>query len=72
MLFNEIYSLYYKAVEKAIDSAIKGELNDKILRQIIRENAFCESELTIVPAIKEEKWQIVCADGSTPKQHTQS
>ena len=72
MLFNEIYSLYYKAVEKAIDSAIKGELNDKILRQIIRENAFCESELTIVPAIKEEKWQIVCADGSTPIQHTPS
>ena len=41
MLFNEIYSLYYKAVAKAIDSAIKGQLDDKTLRQIIRENAFC-------------------------------
>ena len=51
MLFNEIYSLYYKAVAKAIDSAIKGQLDDKTLRQIISENAFCESELTIVPAI---------------------
>ena len=38
MLFNEIYSLYYKTVGKIIESAIEGQLDDKTLRKIIADN----------------------------------
>lgn len=70
MLFNEVYSLYYKAVGKAIDCAIKGELTDKALRDIVNETAFTESSLEICPAIKEQRWQVIADDGTTPIQNS--
>ena len=66
MLFNEIHSLYYKTVGKIITKAIAGPVTDKEIRRTIEENAFSESELTIFPAIKQQQWQLIGPDGTTP------
>ena len=66
MIFNEIYSAYYNAVAKIIDAILKTDPKEKDLQRIVVENAFSESVLTILPSIKEEKWQIIKRDLSTP------
>lgn len=70
MIFNEIYSAYYNAVAKIIDAVIKTDPKEKDLQRIVVENAFSESVLTILPSIKEEKWQIIKRDLTTPIKST--
>ena len=54
---------------KAICLAQKGELTEKRLTVLCRENAFSESFLTIVPAVKEQRWQLIDGDYRTPLRH---
>lgn len=70
MIFNEIYSAYYNTVAKIISSVIKGDT--KNIDKIVRENAFGESVLAVIPALKSEKWQLVHADFTTSKTVAQS
>lgn len=69
MIFNEIYSAYYNAVAKIIAQIIGGETGEKELNQIVCDNAFGESILTVLPSLKSEKWQLVRADMTTPIKH---
>lgn len=69
MIFNEIYSAYYNAVAKIIAQIISGERGEKELNQIVYDNAFGESMLTVLPSLKNEKWQLVRADMTTPIKH---
>lgn len=69
MLFNEIYSCYYNTVAEILSLAVSGELNDEKMKKIIDEKAFSESFLTIIPALKEQKWQLLENDMSTPLLH---
>lgn len=69
MIFNEIYSVYYNTVAKILAELLKGNTDEKNLDKIIAENAFGESMLNILPALKSEKWQIVRSDLTTPIQH---
>ena len=69
MIFNEIYSAYYNTVAKIIAAVIDGNTDDKSINQIVSENAFGESVLTVMPSLKSEKWQLVKADMTTPLQH---
>ena len=69
MIFNEIYSAYYNAVAKIIAQIISGETDEKELNQIVCDTAFGESMLTVLPSLKNEKWQIVRADMTTPIRH---
>ncbi|MBO4953931.1 MAG: WYL domain-containing protein [Clostridia bacterium] len=66
MIFNEIYSAYYNTVAKIISSILKGDGDEKSLSRIVCENAFGESILSVLPALKSQKWQLIKADGSTP------
>jgi len=59
MVFNEVYSAYYKAISKMLKYAIKKELNKELMYKIIKEVAFEESILNIVPAIEKEEWQLL-------------
>lgn len=70
MIFNEIYSAYYNAVAKILAQILSGETGEKELNQIVCDNAFGESMLTVLPALKSEKWQLVRANMTTPIQHT--
>lgn len=69
MIFNEIYSAYYNAVAKIISAVLNGKTDEQTLNQIVCENAFGESMLTVLPSLKSEKWQLVKADMTTPLKH---
>ena len=69
MIFNEIYSAYYNAVAKIISAVLDGRRDEKTLGQIVCDNAFSESMLTVLPSLKSEKWQLVRKDRTTPIQH---
>lgn len=70
MIFNEIYGVYYNAVSKIIKAAVEHELTTEKMHSIIEEYAYSESMLTIEPSLKEEKWQLVKPDGTTPIKYT--
>ncbi len=70
MIFNEIYSAYYNAVARIIASVLNGNSNERELGEIVREQAFGESMLTVLPSLKNGKWQLMKADMSTPLRHT--
>ena len=65
MIFSELYSAYYNTVAGVLKAAVKHPIDRKEMREIIEQNAFGESVLNIEPAIKEERWQLIRADGTT-------
>ena len=69
MIFSELYSAYYNAVAAILSRIMEGEHSEKALQGIVAEHAFGESVLTILPAFKSEKWQIVHPDMTTPLKH---
>lgn len=70
MIFHEIYGCYYNAVAKILASAVSGELTEVKLNQIVRDTAFSESFLTIIPALKTHRWQLLDENFRTPLKHT--
>lgn len=59
MIFNEIYSVYYKSVALILNYIINGGKSIDEIEKIVNDNAFKESFLTIIPALEDEKWQLV-------------
>ncbi|MBR4727491.1 MAG: WYL domain-containing protein [Clostridia bacterium] len=70
MIFSELYNVYYNAVAKILAEAVAGTLDEKRLNEIVEKAAFGESFLTILPALKAQKWQLLHADLSTPLRQT--
>ena len=69
MIFSELYSAYYNAVARILKEACAHPLSRAELRRIVGQEAFGESLLTIEPAILDERWQLLNADGTTPVRH---
>ncbi len=69
MIFSELYSAYYNTVAAILSAIIEGNNSEKELQKIVVERAFGESVLTILPSLKQEKWQIVRRDFTTPIRH---
>ncbi|MBR2335344.1 MAG: WYL domain-containing protein [Clostridia bacterium] len=69
MIFSELYSAYYNTVAAIISRIIDGEHSEKELQMIVAERAFGESVLTIIPSLKNEKWQLVHHDMTTSLEH---
>ena len=69
MIFNEIYSAYYNTVAKIVSEILNGNADEKALNRIVSDTAFGESMMTILPSLKNEKWQITHKDFSTPLQY---
>lgn len=69
MIFSELYSAYYNAVASIIGKLLSGESDEKVLASCVSKHAFGESMLTILPALKSEKWQLVRSDLTTPIEH---
>ena len=65
MIFSELYSAYYNAVASIISGIIDGEHSERELQKIVVDRAFGESILTIMPALKSERWQLVHPDMTT-------
>lgn len=66
MIFNELYSAYYNTVAKIISLVIRGDANESKINEIVNNYAFGESILKVWPSLKNEKWQLVRGDFSTP------
>ncbi|MCI8670266.1 MAG: WYL domain-containing protein [Lachnospiraceae bacterium] len=69
MLFHEIYGCYYHAVARILSSAINGTLTEARMKEIIAQNTFSESFLTILPALEQERWQLLDSTLQTPLKH---
>ena len=70
MIFSELYSAYYNAVAKILSKVIDEDTTEKDLQNIIESTAFAESSLTILPAIRNGKWQVINEDLTTPILNT--
>ncbi len=66
MLFHEIYGCYYNTVAKLLGAAAKGGLTEEKMRAICDDNAFAESFMEIIPALKSERWPLLRKDLTTP------
>ena len=69
MIFSELYSAYYNAVAAIISRIIDGKHSEKELQSIVAKHAFGESALSILPALKSGKWQLVHSDMTTALEH---
>ncbi len=69
MIFSELYSAYYNAVARILGAILSGERDEKKLGEIVSVYAFGESMLTVLPALKNGKWQLMRADMTTPLSH---
>lgn len=69
MVFHEIYSAYYNAVAKILAAIVSENGTERELKDIVAKYAFGESALTILPALKSGKWQLVKNDLTTPIEH---
>ena len=69
MIFSELYSAYYNTVAAIISKIIDGENSEKELQKVVSKYAFSESLLTIMPSLKNGKWQLVTSDMTTKLEH---
>ena len=70
MIFSELYSAYYNTVAAIISRLLAGGADEKELQSIVAEKAFGESALTILPALRSGKWQLVREDMTATAEHT--
>ena len=69
MIFSELYSAYYNTVAKIMEAAFNPEATEKDLQRCVMEEAFSESVLTILPALKSRKWPLLHEDLSPVLLH---
>lgn len=69
MIFSELYSAYYNTVAAIISGILDGEHSERELQRIVAHRAFGESALTILPALKGGRWQLVHPDLTTSLEH---
>lgn len=68
MLFHEIYGSYYDATAAILRRAVAGTLTDRALTELVQQQAFSESLLSIPQGLKGEKWRLLRRDLTTPIQ----
>lgn len=69
MLFSELYSVYYNTVARIIEKAFKPGVTERDLQKCVEEEAFSESVMTILPALKSGKWPLLNEDLSPKLVH---
>ena len=69
MLFSELYSVYYNTVARIIERAFESNVTEQDLQKCVEEEAFSESVMTILPALKSGKWPLLNEDLSPKLVH---
>lgn len=69
MIFSELYSVYYHTVARVLETAFDSQASEKELQSCIEREAFSESTLTILPALKSGKWPLLNPDLSPVLRH---
>lgn len=59
MLFHEIYGSYFRTVSLILKEACAGGISEKRMMDIVSENAFAESTLTIPEKLKSGEWPLL-------------
>lgn len=72
MLFSELYSAYYNTVAAVLTEAVSHPVSKERLTELIEKYAFGESIVAIPEAFREERWQLLKADGTTPLKNVPS
>ena len=68
MIFSELYSAYYNTVARILAAALTPGTTERDLQKQVVENAFSESVLTILPALRSGRWPLLKRD-LTPVIH---
>ncbi|HNX61243.1 MAG TPA: WYL domain-containing protein [Candidatus Limiplasma sp.] len=66
MIFSELYGTYYNTVAAILREATQHPITKEELHNIIHEQAFSESILSIEPCLTSDRWQLLKPDGTTP------
>ena len=66
MIFSELYGTYYNTVAAILREATQHPITKEELHNIIHEQAFSESILSIEPCLAGDRWQLLKPDGTTP------
>ena len=66
MIFSEFYGAYYNTIAAILTEAVAHPVSEQEMKRIIQQYAFEESKVTIPDAIRDEKWQLIKKDGTTP------
>ncbi len=69
MIFSELYSVYYNTVAKILAAASSPGTTQRDLQKIVMEQAFSESTMTILPALRTGKWPLLRKDLSSVLFH---
>lgn len=69
MIFSELYSVYYHTVARILETALDPKATEKDLQRCVMEDAFSESSLTILPALKTGKWPLLHEDLTSVLRH---
>lgn len=69
MLFSEVYGTYYNVLAKLLTKAVEGSLTQETMLDIVREQGFEESVLTIPEALKRQTWPLITENYGTPLSH---
>lgn len=69
VIFSELYSVYYNTVARIIEAASRPNSTERDLHRCVMEEAFSESVLTILPALKSGKWPLLHEDLSPALFH---
>lgn len=69
MIFSELYSVYYQTVAKMMETAFLPHTTEEDLQRCVAREAFSESVLTILPALKSGKWPLLREDLSPVLRH---
>lgn len=69
MIFSELYSVYYQTVAKMMEAAFLPHTTEEDLQRCVAREAFSESVLTILPALKSGKWPLLREDLSPVLRH---
>ena len=69
MLFSEVYGTYYNVLAQILNNAVDGNLTQENMLQIVRDQGFEESILTIPDALESGTWPLVKDDYTTPLEY---
>ena len=68
-VFSEVYGTYYNVVAKVLTQALEGKLSSASMQQLVREGAYGDSVLQLLPALADGTWKLLTPELGTPLKH---
>ena len=65
-VFSEIYGTYYNVVAKVLTQALEGKLSAAGMQQLVRDGAYGDSVLQLLPALADGTWKLLTPELGTP------